>query len=315
MNAVKDFIGQDGNWWMPVVVFAVIFLIAGLIGAWNGWKTALYFLGWNVVALIPSVILLDEIVKTISTVDFGELSKMMNLHYLILHFGGLIILFSILLVTNFLAFLFYWIFRKKLKRTIKENKEQGISNAATRWIGAGVGVVVAAPMAVFLTETASLASSDNGFTEFNGYLTKAFTGGKVEPYEQADKDDIGRVLDVVGDIGSVVQNISDIFKGGADATNIDAIVTDPTKKTQVENILNNRVALEAINPDGIKDKLPDGVDLTTVQPADIHAPSDASHKFTISSENKPLLQKLMTALGMQSATISAIFSNMFKTVA
>lgn len=312
MNEISQYIGQVSNWWIPVSVFAFFVLVAGLIGAWTGWKTALYFLGWNIVALIPSVILLDKIIDLITeNLPLDSLKNMMDITYVTHHFGGLLVLFSILLATNFLAFIFYWIFRKKLKRSIKENKEIGVSNASARWIGVGTGVITALPMATFLTETVSLSSADNAFTKFNGSLTAAFTGNEIDGYDNSEKNDIRGILNVVNDIQQVAEDVAKIFTG--EKSDIQNIANSPESKAKVQDLLDNTIVLNSLDATSIKDKLPSGFDPTSVSESDINSINlTEDQKFTIKPENKQLVEKLMKEMGFTDSIVNSFFDHIFK---
>ena len=308
MSDITKYIGNSEYWYAPVGVFALFMIIAALIGAWNGWKTALYFLGWNVVALIATVPFMDKIVYLINgkagVSNLFDNLKGMDFSDFIHRYAVPVILFDVLLVSNLLAFIFYWFFRKKLKKQIKENKKLGRSNAAARWGGVAVGMLTALPMTVFLTEEVSLVSSNNGFTTFNGSLTKFLTGGKVTPYDEADahgkdgKDHLKDILNSVEDAEAIK-----ILANSLGGKNGAAITQDSLDKAST--LINNPVILGMITPEFVKSQI------GTSNPT---PPSqDLTNKIKLNSENKAKIESILGAV-FGSPLTQAQFDHIFTVV-
>ncbi|MCK5807055.1 MAG: hypothetical protein KAG91_01515, partial [Mycoplasmataceae bacterium] len=182
MQDALSYIGNGDYWWISVITFSVIVLISGLMGFWNGWKTATYFLVWNVIAVIVGVFsaepIFDKIVDSVNY-DLPDGAPITSISSVGPYVGPLIML-SIISVANFLAFIVYWFVRKPLKRSIKKNKRNGISNGYARFIGMGVGVVAGLPSAVIMTDYASVTTTENSFTKFNNSILRGMTGTKFD---------------------------------------------------------------------------------------------------------------------------------------
>ncbi len=254
MSVLNDWIGSAANWWIPVLVFAVILLIALGVGAINGWKTVLYFFGWNIAILIIGVFATQPIVNHFSgTSMIGKLIDTLG------SLVGPVFILAEMLVVNFIAFTLYWIFRKGLKRSIKSNKKVRLSNVVSRSIGSVLAVVTAFPIAILATNAAAITTGENAFTKANDILVKGITFGK---YDGAAKDssDFGVIMSLVSSKDNI-NNFVDAIKDGllADAPlpsatpevkaeykkHVDFLVTN---KAKVTTILNNKTLTQKILP-------------------------------------------------------------------
>lgn len=205
---MTDFIHQSGNWFIPLLTFIFVSGIAGLIGAWNGWKTATYFFAWNLVALVTGVIAMDAMIDQTassldSVVDIKESTTVLAL-------AKIVTLIALLLVTNILAFIFYWIFRKKLKAQIKENKKNGVSNASARWGGVTVAVITALPMSVGMAAITNVSSDQEEFDHFFNGTLKGITFGQLDGLYDDDKEALELISD--SDTLDALKNLDDITK-------------------------------------------------------------------------------------------------------
>lgn len=183
----ERWINSADNWYIPIGVFSFIVIIGAILGFLNGWKTSTYFFSWNIVALIPTVLLMDKIKSILFEIEFV---KKFFKKEIIEQYGSFFILIFVLILVNILAFIFYWFFRSKLKRSMKINKINKQSNYFVRWTGMGVGVITALPIAIFATQIASLTSEDGIFLKFNGYFSKTLTLGKEKSFTIKQKKDL-----------------------------------------------------------------------------------------------------------------------------
>ena len=129
-----------------------------------------------------------------------------------------------------------------------------------------------------MTESVSLASEDNGFTKFNGALTKAFTGNKVDAYDEDDKKSIIALMDT-----SALESLGKAFTGEVSAT------ITPDTKTKVEDILKNSAILSAVTPEFIEKQAGGSIDLSKVT-------SDLTTKFDLPAANAARVKEILSAL-------------------
>lgn len=240
-NFMTDFIHQSGNWFIPLLTFIFVSGIAGLIGAWNGWKTATYFFAWNLVALVTGVIAMDAMIDQAAT----SLDSVVNIKEstTVMAIAKIVTLIALLLVTNIFAFIFYWIFRKKLKAQIKENKANGVSNTAARWGGVTVAVITALPMSVGMSALTNVTSDQEEFDKFFNGTLKGITFGQLDGLYGDDKE----ALSLIADSDTI-----DALKDLGDLANM-----DPNKKENVEKLLSTKAGpemLKAIAEGQIKDE-------------------------------------------------------------
>ena len=258
MKTFIDLIGSSDYVWLPPVLFTFIVVIAGLIGAWNGWKTATYFFGWNLVTLIVAIFTVDPIMDMV----IDKVDMKFDLTTLTPYASGFIIL-ALLLVANFLAFCFYWIFRRWLKASMKKNTRLGRSNAISRTVGVSVGIVTALPVTIMMTNSASFISKDNGFTKFNSKLMKGITFGEHDGFYEEDKTSVRGILEIVNDT-SLAENIAKIFSGKIDPTKV-----TEEQVEQIKNALNNTTLLKTVTPSFIQDQITSAGGSATVTSQDV----------------------------------------------
>lgn len=307
MKTFIDLIGSSDYAWIPPVLFTVMVIIAGLIGAWNGWKTATYFFGWNMVALITGVFTIDPIMDLV----ISKVNMKFDLSTLTPYAAGIIIL-TLLLAANFLAFCFYWIFRRWLKASMKKNTRLGRSNVISRSVGVSVGIITALPMTIVATNASTFISESNKFTEFNAKLMKGVTFGQYDGYNDADRNAVKGILEIVDDT-SLAKNIADIFSG---QVNLDDV--KPEQVEQIKNALNNEMLLQTITPDFIQDQIKDnggtaGQPLTAQSVADglkeyMVKAAQADKDFTndaVTPENKARTKELINSMLADGQSIDA----------
>ena len=243
MKDIIQYIGNEDFWWISVITFLVIILISGFMGALNGWKTATYFLVWNIIAVAIGVFMISTILDKIGKqVDSYNLP--ININAAVPYVGPLILL-VVIFAANILAFIIYWFVRKPLKRSIRKNTKEGKSTVYNRMIGVGVGVIAGLPSAVIMTNYASLATNDSAFTKFNGFLLSGITGTKFRGFDKTDKDSIKSILQLVGD-SSKMDEFESLFQ---DSENIDFSTGKGAKyKDKIEKILANPILLEMFAP-------------------------------------------------------------------
>ena len=193
-----DMITNPSMAWLPPVILASIVAIAALIGFWNGWKTAVYFLGWNVVGFAAVLITMatgySALVNFVpDDLDMGGISikdLLVDNQDTIKPLGIMILTIVVLLVTNFIAFLLYWIFRGKLKRSIKKAKADGTSNFNSRFFGATIGVITALPIALSATMLSTVVSPTNKFTNFTSDVYGGLTAGQAKDSDENIRETI-----------------------------------------------------------------------------------------------------------------------------
>ena len=234
--------------WLPWTIFASFLTIGALIGFWNGWRTATYFLGWNLLFLIVGVLLFDAFYGALVNFakefmpkpsagsngqNFGE--ALDGAKTIIKPILGTILMIPVLLVGNFLAFLIYWFFRKNLKRRIKDNKQAQLSNIGVRFVGAGVGVITAFPITVFATTASTIVSPQNKFNKVTDFMTSGISFTKFSGTYEAVKS----TQDAIAMIGNqkALMELGKAFGGkkGFDANQIN----DPKAHKSIQRILDN----------------------------------------------------------------------------
>lgn len=306
MNDTFAYIGNGEYWWISVLSFLVIVLISGLTGLWNGWKTSTYFLVWNVIAVVVGMFVTSPILEAVeSQIDLSNVPiKIAETN----PYVGPLILFVIILATNLLAFLIYWFVRKPLKRSIKENKRNGKSNGYTRLIGMGVGVITGLPSAIIMTNYASLTTTDNGFTKFNGAMLAGITGTKFEGFDKTDKDSIKSILQMAND-SEQIDEFANIFRPQSDANGA-LIPVDFTKgkakeaKEKIEKIFANPTSLKIFDPT----KLLDGKIIP-----DAGTIPDLPIKIKVPVSNKEILiKKLKTIFTKPGTNYETLYTHLFE---
>ena len=246
--------------WLPWVVLGSVLLIGALIGFWNGWRTATYFLAWNIVFLVAGVLLFDAFYEKL--IDFGkgklpvkkpgedgaDIPAMLEgVKDVLKPILGTVVLVVILLVTNFLAFLIYWFVRKPLKRRIKDNKQAQLSNLSVRFVGAGVGVVTAFPIAVFATTASTIVSPDDEFNNVADFMTSGMSFTKFS----GSADSIDTIRDSLGmmEASDGIGVLGSAFSGNLDnpdADTIKSIAALEAKHSNIERAMNNPQLLHTI---------------------------------------------------------------------
>lgn len=246
MDFIRDMSMKEYTW-LPITVIIFFVLIGFGIGFWNGWKTAAYFMAWNIVGAITIVLvskaIYDDEIKTFAK-DFmpqsikdtlgsnfdSALALFKNLTVLLIMLGGLLTL-------NLFALVIYFFIRKHLKREIFLNKKNGISNATTRVLGGGIGCIVALPFASTMGVLTTTISKDEGVNKWVSGMAKISTFGQVSD----STEDIRRIYSLALAADSAEQLIKVFSAGTVDANSIDKLKEN---KEAILNILKDSTTFE-----------------------------------------------------------------------
>ena len=286
--------------WLPWVVLGSVLLIGALIGFWNGWRTATYFLAWNIVFLVAGVLLFDAFYEKL--IDFGkgklpvydkakggaDIATMLDsVKDVLKPILGTVVLVVILLVTNFLAFLIYWFVRKPLKRRIKDNKQAQLSNLSVRFVGAGVGVVTAFPIAVFATTASTIVSPDDEFNNVADFMTSGMSFTKFS----GSADSIDTIRDSLGmlDAQEGLSTLGDAFSGGlSTGSTADKVAENKASIAQLE--AKHSTIQRAMNNPQLLHKIPALADSIMPAPKDPTKRGDATDASVAASVKAALTQ-------------------------
>lgn len=311
MDFFNDLAAMD-LWYIPLMVLIFFSLISVGVGFINGWKTSLYFFGWNWVGAIAIIFIInafeDNFISIINDAISGsganvDVSSAVSLATGVL---TLVVLFVSLLVWNLLAFGIYWFFRKHLKHSMKERKAQGHSNLVSRISGGGIAFFTAMPLTMGLAGATTVVSNNEGVNKGVDNLTYFTTMGQVKHISK----DFDTFYNIIG-FASVAEDFAKIF---SDPTNV-TVDTLYESKDQVENMLADKNSLNLMM-DVIKDS-PDlqmGVDFTGVTTNDITSAlalpdGSGSLKYDIPASNVPIVKEFMMSFvdttGMTQAEIDA----------
>lgn len=246
MDFIRDMSMKEYTW-LPITVIIFFVLVGFGIGFWNGWKTAAYFMAWNIVGAITIVLvskaIYDDEIKTFAK-DFmpqsikdtlgsnfdSALALFKNLTVLLIMLGGLLTL-------NLFALVIYFFIRKHLKREIFLNKKNGISNATTRVLGGGIGCIVALPFASTMGVLTTTISKDEGVNKWVSGMAKISTFGQVSD----STEDIRRIYSLALAADSAEQLIKVFSAGTVDANSIDKLKEN---KEAILNILKDSTTFE-----------------------------------------------------------------------
>ena len=243
--------------WLPWTVFGVLMFLAAIRGFWQGWKSATYFLVFNIVFVVAGIIslvvsydmIVDAVTGMMPTVEIGsgsggaspDTSAMIKVASdSIKPIIWEVALVAVIIVGYILSSLIYWFFRGKLKRTIRENKKEGLSNTSARFIGAGVGVVTMLPFAAFASSISAIASPKESYNEFLSYLTKGLSATQIDDSEGAN-DSARHLLGLVDEDATNALTVITDFMGKPQTPITPAQATTLQKgKELIENILNDK---------------------------------------------------------------------------
>lgn len=230
-------------WYLPIITFILVLVLGIVIGVWNGWKTSLFFLGWHIsimliVLFAGNVIILQNLDGIINLFqipqEVGDVIKDNSNAFIDICL--LIILVLALLIIDFFAFWIYLIFRKKLKRSIKETRELGGSNKISRSIGGTIGFVSAFPMAIAATGLATTLNTNVKVSSAFSEIVKYGTFNKVENIYD-DTRSLLSMLSTIDPLRVVVGSFDDIDGG---------ISIDDIKEASPEQKKDNTNKLEEI---------------------------------------------------------------------
>ncbi|NQZ65704.1 MAG: hypothetical protein HRT99_00615 [Mycoplasmatales bacterium] len=284
MNFLR-FASDESNIFIPILIFIFALLIGALAGFITGWKAGVFFLLWNIIFLVPSVIFLDKIGSLVS--NFINVEQI-NMDYVVSKYGGFFILVVILFTANSMAFSAYWVFRPRLKKKIKLNKKDGKSNLKGRIIGSGLGVITIFPITVFFVEASTILMPSSGFTKMNNSLASILSFGSQKSLSNKEKEDLKHIL--VDTKEETLNKVGDILEGkGSRVSNL-----SNDDYNNIEKLLNNDLLLSAIDVDSTKSILEkNNISLKdTVKTLN----SDISNKFKVTLNSyekiKDLLQKI-----------------------
>lgn len=250
MDFFNDLAAMD-LWYIPLMVLIFFSLISVGVGFINGWKTSLYFFGWNWVGAIAIIFIInafeDNFISIINDAISGsganvDVSSAVSLATGVL---TLVVLFVSLLVWNLLAFGIYWFFRKHLKHSMKERKAQGHSNLVSRISGGGIAFFTAMPLTMGLAGATTVVSNNEGVNKGVDNLTYFTTMGQVKHISK----DFDTFYNIIG-FASVAEDFVAIFDPNATPAETYKAMSENEK--QVENMLADKNSLNMMM-DVVKD--------------------------------------------------------------
>lgn len=222
MNKIKDILDLNTYFWVPIVCFGVFLLIGAAIGLYKGWKKALYFLVWDIAALVLGVFatkpLLELIMKNVSIE--ADMKALLLEHKALLP----VIMISWFVALKPIATLVEIPFRKKLK----VDPDFGWR---PRWIGAGVSLVSALPVTILSANAFTLISGKNFFSPATDAMVYGATFGQYEGISE-HVTDIKNTLEV-GTDKELQTKLQSVFDGSADLAKMPA-----ADKTKIQNFIN-----------------------------------------------------------------------------
>ena len=319
MSFISD-IMNNNYWWMPIVAIIFICGIGILIGAINGWKTALYFFGWNIVAFVSTVLIVDAVFKDFfNTWIWKNLPSSLTdklkdaidntrevLRPIILIMLGM----GIAIISNIFAAFIYIFVRKHLKKTILVNKAAGKSNITTRVIGAGLGFLTALPVAIPLAAVSAGFSKNANVNKMTDGLAKMITFGKADHVSQ-DIKSLYSLADLAT-ANDMISNLTKIFQ----ATNVADIsvadIEDIKGKVEVINhVLEDPKAFDLVTT-MVKSQVKDAGSVTLDASAFTSNPSNTKFKGLLSgitnTDKVKTLIKSVVGTGTASTEIDALLA-------
>ena len=246
MDFIRDLSMKEYTW-LPITMIVFFILVGFGIGFWNGWKTAAYFMVWNVVGALTIVLvakaMYNDHIKTIAE-DYLPASIKTNLGgnldsalALFKNLTVMLIMLAGLVVVNLIALVIYFFIRKHLKREIFLNKKNGISNATTRVLGGGIGCIVALPFASTMGVLSTTISKDEGVNKWVSGMAKISTFGQVSD----STEDIRRIYSLALAADSAQELIKVFSAGTVDANSIEKLKDN---KEAILNILKDSTTYE-----------------------------------------------------------------------
>lgn len=205
MNAIAKILDLNSYFWVPIVCFGVFLLVGAAIGLYKGWKKALYFMAWDVVALILGVFATKPLLQLV----LKNAGMDSDLKALLLEHKALV---PVLMISWFtalkpIAALIEIPFRKKLK----VDSDFGWR---PRFIGAGVSLIGALPMTILSANAFTLISGKNFFSPATDALVYGITFTQYEGISE-HVSDIKNTLEVGGD-EKLKSDLKSVFDGSAD---------------------------------------------------------------------------------------------------
>lgn len=220
---IKDFFGQTEYAWAVPVVFFGVLLVNLITGIYKGWKSGLYYAGWNIVAIVVGVFATKPIVKlALENIDTSnmpiDLQGFLNNHPAIVPLA----LIGWLLVIMPIAFLIKLFFRKALAPAKPMSAKARLGSMA-------ISTVSALPLAVLAANATTIATGSNDFSPFIDGMVQGIT---FNQYEGISKyvDEIANVVDLVQNGG--IKTLEDLFAG----QNPQGITAD--NHNAIQNVLN-----------------------------------------------------------------------------
>lgn len=234
MKNIVKILDMNQYFWVPLTCFGVFLLIGIGLGFWKGWKKAVYYLGWDIAALIIAVFATKPLlVLALKDVDTSNMPVDVKQFFFDHRALMPIAMIAWFIVLKPIAMLVQIPFRGWLKT-------EGMKS---RWIGAGVSFIGAIPASVLSANAFTLISGKNFFSPASDALVKGITLGYVdgEAWSGGGYDgvsnyvsEIKNTLDVSQD-KQLQQDINDLFAPAANSTTPSSISDENHKK--IEDLL------------------------------------------------------------------------------
>ena len=136
---------------------------------------------------------------------------------------------------------------------MKDNKQAQLSNMGVRFVGAGVGVVTAFPIAVFATTVSSVASPDDEFNKVADFMTSGMSFTKFKG--SADAIDTIRDSIAMMEAQEGLTVLGQAFGGNPDGMHAKDVESLNAKHDTIQKAMNNPQLLKTI-PDLAKSIMP-----------------------------------------------------------
>lgn len=255
--------------WVPIVCFFVFLLFGMGIGFFKGWKRGLYFLVWDIIALILAIFATKPLLQTaLKNVDTSNMPVDLKQF-----FFDHKTLMPIVMIGWFVALKpIAMLVRLPLAKALTLNDEH--KTFTWRLLGAGISLVGAVPVTALSANAFTLISGKNFFSPVTDKLTYGLTFGQYDGISN-DVTEVKATLKMGSD--KELQNqVQDIFSGKQDVSQI----SDENKST-IQTFLNgNNLPLIVKNASGELKKQIDDIAANGFKGIQ----DQGANKFTVSSD-------------------------------
>lgn len=180
-NTINKWIANSDNFWIIALIFSFTIVASAMIGAFRGWKKALYFTTWNITSLIISLLLASATASWL-TAMFSEPIEMI-LGVFAPYFIP-IVAFVYMIIINLFSWLPYiFLVKPFLKRMDNKKKDEPIKVGnilVNRSLGMMIGVFGAFPVCVLATNVGAITTGNVTLASANDKMVSVITGSKYK---------------------------------------------------------------------------------------------------------------------------------------